>query len=43
MKPFAVYSVLKYLQRTVKIFCEKCPQPMFFQLGVCMIKFIHCF
>ena len=24
MKPFAVYSVLKYLQRAVKFFFEKC-------------------
>ena len=32
MKPFAVHSVLKYLQRTVKIFLQKLPPHMFFQI-----------
>ena len=30
MKPFALYSVLTYLKRTVKIFYEKCPNLCFF-------------
>ena len=33
MKPFAVYLLLKYLQRTVKIFCEKCPTYVFSTWG----------
>ena len=33
MKPFAVYSILKYLQRTVKNFYEKCPHLCFFNMG----------
>ena len=33
MKPFAVYSILKYLQRTVKNFCEKCPIYVFSTWG----------
>ena len=33
MKPFAVYSVLKYLQRTVKNFCKNCPTFVFSTWG----------
>ena len=33
MKPFAVYSILKYLQRTVKIFCKNCPTYVFSTWG----------
>ena len=30
MKLFAVYLLLKYLQRTVKFFCKNCPHLCFF-------------
>ena len=40
MKPFAVYSILKYLQRTVKKVSKK-NLPMIIQHGVYMIKFAH--
>ena len=33
MKPFAVYSLLKYLQRIVKIFSKNYPHLCFFNMG----------
>ena len=34
MKPFALYSILKYLQRTVKKVCKNTPRYDFLSWGV---------